>query len=341
MKLEISEKLLVEALVDESIRNQIISLGKYKIIKLTGDASTRRYYRVIFEKSSYVVCLDVPRKEEEGEPDFVKIHRMLEEGSVRVPKILDVDIEKGYYLEEDLGDQTFLRKLSLCKSRKEEKELYTRAIDILIDMHKLDLVKNKANVFASRSFDEEKLMYEIEFTFNQFIEGLMGYERDKYNYNLMLTDFRDICKKVCNGPWVFTHRDFHSRNLMVKDDSLIVIDFQDARLGLPQYDLSSLLEDCYYQISADNHHFLIDRYWNAIGNTFYKDKKEFMDKYRLMAMQRIFKAIGSFAYIYRLRGDIRYLRHIGRAFERLKDIMFESGQYPQLRQQLAGLYYAY
>lgn len=341
MKLEISEKILVDTLVSESINKKIIPDEDYKIIKLTGDASTRRYYRVVFDEKGFVVCLDSPRKLEDGEPDFLRIQQVLERGSVRVPRILDCDIEKGYYLEEDLGDQTFLRQLSLCHNRSEEFDLYARAVDLVCDLHLIKLSDHPNEIFNKRSFDEEKLMQEIHFTFQQFIEGLMGYKREQYKYELLVEDFTKIVKCLVNGPWVFTHRDYHSRNLMVKQGELVVIDFQDARKGLPQYDLSSLLEDCYYQLSPENHSQLIDRYWNKVGISLYKSKEEFLEIYYLMAIQRIFKAIGSFSYIYRLRGDIRYLRHIGRAFERLKDIMFISGKYPQLRQELASLYYAY
>ncbi len=341
MKLEISEKILVDTLVGESIKKKIIDDQEYKIIKLTGDASTRRYYRVIFNESSYVVCLDSPRLIEDGDPDFLRIQRVLESGKVRVPIILDYDIEKGYYLEEDLGDQTFLKELSRCLTRDDEHLLYQRAVDQLCDLHSIQLKDYPKEIFNKRSFDEEKLMQEVQFTFLQFIEGLMGYKRDKYNYNLMMEDFSKIIKQISKGPWVFTHRDFHSRNLMFTEGELVVIDFQDARKGLPQYDLSSLLEDCYYELSSDNHIKLIQQYWERVGHRFYKTQQEFMEVYYLMAIQRIFKAIGSFAYIYRIRGDIRYLRHIGRAFERLKDIMFVSGKYPQLRQELASLYYAY
>tara|TARA_R110000868_G_scaffold100129_4_gene275458 strand:- start:3651 stop:4676 length:1026 start_codon:yes stop_codon:yes gene_type:complete len=341
MKLETSERLLVETLVEESLKKEVISGGDYKIQKLTGDASTRRYYRIKFDSIAYVVCLDTPKSEDDGEPDFMIVHRALEKNNVRVPKILDYDIERGYYLEEDLGDQTFLKQLSHCRSRVEEKDWYVKAVDLLIEMHKVDVESDSTKIYCKRSFDQEKLMSEIQFTFAQFIEGLMSYKKEEYDHSALLADFTNICERISKGPWVFTHRDYHSRNLMIKGEELIVIDFQDARKGLPQYDLCSLLEDCYYETSLGNHDELIKRYWNNFGNQLWDNEEDFMEQYRLMSVQRIFKAIGSFAYIYRLRGDIRYLRHIGRAFERLKAILFELGQYPQLRQQLAGLYYAY
>ena len=343
MKLETSEKILVETLVNESVVNQKIpNLGEVKIQKLTGDASTRRYYRVYVGESIYVVCLDTPKSDETIEPDFLRVHRVLENTGVRVPKLFDIDTERGYYLEEDLGDQTFLRQLSECKTREDEYELYQKALKLLIKLHSVNLNEYPDEVFNKRAFDNEKLMFEIRFTLQHFIEGLMGYDPKGYDREAMLKSFENMLNKIQDGPWVFTHRDFHSRNMMVKEGEIVVIDFQDARKGIPQYDLSSLLEDCYYQLENSNHERLMKQYWDEIGKSVWGgDYEDFLYKYNLMAVQRIFKAIGSFAYIYRLRGDIRYLRHIGRAFERLKDIMFSLPEYSELRKQLAGLYYAY
>lgn len=345
MKLETSERILVETLVNESVESGKLSHGgKFKIAKLTGDASTRRYYRVVFESCNYVVCLDTPRDAGGGggESDFIRVLKTLESSSVRVPRIFDQDSERGYYLEEDLGDQTFLRELSSCTSRKEELDLYNKALDLLLGLHRVDLESYPDEVFNHRAFDLEKLMFEMNFTMQQFVEGLMGYAPDGYPKAAMLQDLESICREIAVGPWVFTHRDYHSRNIMVKSDELVVIDFQDARKGIPQYDLSSLLEDCYYELSSENHQILLQRYWNELGKNIWRDgEADFMRKYHLMAIQRIFKAIGSFAYIYRLRADIRYLRHIGRAFERLKAILFELNEYHVLKKQLAGLYYAY
>lgn len=343
MKLEMSEKILVETLVSSSIQNKKIpETDNFEIEKLTGDASTRRYYRISFEKKNYVVCVDAPKAIEEGVPDFVSVQSVLEAKGIRVPRIYDLDVAKGYYLEEDLGDQTFLMSLGECENRKEEYQWYEKAVGLLVQLHEVDLTRNDGSVFAKRSFDTEKLMFEINFTVQHFIEGLMGHKRESYDHNFLINDFKKIIDQLVEGPWVFTHRDYHSRNIMVKEDELIVIDFQDARKGLPQYDLASLIEDCYYELSTDNHEKLMKLYWSSIGHKIYNDDYElFMKHYHLMAIQRIYKAIGSFSYIYRLRGDIRYLRHIGRAFERLKAILFEVPEHSKLRQLLCELYYAY
>jgi aminoglycoside/choline kinase family phosphotransferase len=113
MKPEQSEQLFIEELIQKSItakkiNNQAIAL----IDKLTGDASTRRYYRVIMEdKKSFVVCLDNPVKDE-TDNNFFKFQKFLFQNNVRVPKIYDFIPSKGYLLEEDLGAMTLFVHLS-------------------------------------------------------------------------------------------------------------------------------------------------------------------------------------------------------------------------------------
>src|SRR5690606_9829769 len=119
---------------------------------------------------------------------------------VRAPKMFDQDSERGYYLEEDLGDQTFLRELSSCMSREEELGLYNKALDLLIGLHRVNLNAYPQEVFNQRAFDMEKLMFEMNFTLQQFVEGLMGYAPNGYNKAAMLQDLESICREVASGP---------------------------------------------------------------------------------------------------------------------------------------------
>jgi aminoglycoside/choline kinase family phosphotransferase len=129
---------------------------------------------------------------------------------------------------------------------------------------------------------------------------------------------------------------------MIKNGEQVVIDFQDARMGTPLYDFVSLLEDCYYQIDQTNKEKLIQYYYNEFFKKFDSKKSfsEFMYLYDMMAIQRIFKAIGSFAYIYADRKDLRYVKYIGYAFEKVRVIMFSHDDFLKERKILSSLYYA-
>ena len=342
-----TEKLLVDSLFSNSIRNKKVkALDSFNVYKLTGDASSRRYFRIEgeSEEQDYVVCLDQSSVDKNlKDIPFTTTQKVLDGEGVRVPLIYDKQLNKGYILEEDLGDQTLLKKLSTLNSQKEEFHFYESTIAELIKIHSIDIKKYPEHDFSQLSFDEEKLFSEVQFTQKNLIEGLFDQTLTLAQQDCLNKSFGQICHEIGEQKRVLTHRDFHSRNIMIKNEELIVIDFQDMRMGIPQYDLVSLLEDCYYKISRQNKHALKRYYWNEflekqyIQNSF----EEFSILYDKMAIQRTYKALGSFAYIYRLRGDIRYLKYIGYAFEKLRDILFRYKEYNELRMVLSEIYYEY
>ena len=141
---------------------------------------------------------------------------------------------------------------------------------------------------------------------------------------------------------VITHRDFHSRNIMVQGDQFIFIDFQDARWGIPQYDLVSLLEDCYYELDDKNRETLKRYYYDNLDPAIHGQKnfQEFLCLYEDMTIQRVFKAVGSFCYIYNWRKDERYLKYIGFAMEKIRKVMMDNPKYIDLKKKLFQHYYA-
>jgi hypothetical protein len=123
---------------------------------------------------------------------------------------------------------------------------------------------------------------------------------------------------------------------MIKDNEKIIIDFQDARMGIPQYDLVSLLEDCYYKVNGENKVKLIKYYYENLPESVHgqKDFSHFMELYCDMLVQRVFKALGSFAYIYKTRKDERYLKYIGFGMEKLRTTFLKHKKYDKIRKKL-------
>lgn len=329
MKHEQSEKLFVEELYNGSAQKND-GLSKIKDVqRLTGDASTRRYYRIQSLTKSYVVCLDNPT---DFESDFFQMQNILEENQVRVPHIYDGRKDKGYLLEEDLGDITLLSRLATC-SKEEELALYMRAIDEVVKIHSIRIQDGKP--YSSRYFDSEKLNQETNMTNEYFLRKYL-----KCSNETMISSIASILDKInselAQEKQVVCHRDYHSRNLMLKDDEMIVIDFQDARLGPAQYDLVSLIDDCYYNLDADNKIALQEYYCKEMK--IIKDL-QFDRIYNLMLIQRTYKAIGSFCYIAETRGDNRYLKYVGRAFETVRNNLKKFPEFKELNEQLSKIYY--
>lgn len=343
MKPEQSERILVEELFKKTIHKDLLNDDLIENVeKLTGDASTRRYYRIWTPKNSYVVCLDAPITNANEEPTFLKLQRVLHAEKVRVPLIHDKELATGYILEEDLGDVTFLKEISHVENLEDEYSFYVKAIDLMASIHKIDVSKYKSENFTKLAFDTEKLYAEMEFTKKYFLKSYLGLDVTTPEIETLYKKLFSMCESLSNEPRTLVHRDYHSRNLMIKDGEQIVIDFQDARMGTPLYDLVSLLEDCYYQIDSENKKRLVDYYFNIYFKKFdpTKNFEEFKSIYDMMAIQRVFKAIGSFAYIYADRKDLRYIKYIGYAFEKVRSIMLHHEQFRNERKILSSLYYA-
>ena len=343
MKPEQSERILVEELFKKTINKDLLNDEVIENVeKLTGDASTRKYYRIWTAKKSYVVCLDNPVTEAQEEPTFLKLQRVLHAEKVRVPLIHDKELATGYILEEDLGDVTFLKDISQVTGLAGEYDFYIKAIDLMAQIHNIDVAKYKGESFTKLAFDTEKLYAEMEFTKKYFLKAYLSLDVESEDVKKLYKKLFSMCEGLSREPRALVHRDYHSRNLMIKDGEQIVIDFQDARMGTPLYDLVSLLEDCYYQINDENKKHLIEYYYNTYFKKFDSTKsfEQFKAVYDMMAIQRVFKAIGSFAYIYADRKDLRYIKYIGYAFEKVRSLMLVHEHFAEERKILSSLYYA-
>ena len=283
------------------------------IQKLPGDASTRKYYRVFTKggkdspKSLIVMRMESFAEQPDKLP-FLTVARHLSQSGVDVPKVLDVDPPKGLILLEDLGDVTLLRHLQDVCNDEIERHIYQRVIDSLVhlQLHASGRKGKKATLECFKlRFDSEKLMWEVGFTMEHFYKLHLKRDVPPRELKIINDGFKAICANLAAVPTVLAHRDFHSRNLMVIPNKnspegaerFVMIDFQDARMGPPQYDLASLLKDSYYQLEETQIQRLIDYYiarWEAESGE-KVDRREFEYLFDLMAVQRKFKDIGNFA----------------------------------------------
>ena len=307
--------------------------------KLTGDASSRNYYRLQTTSANYIVCLDQPFSAQRH--PFLEVHQFLQQTGVRVPVIYDYDGPGGLLLEEDLGDHTLL---AYSKNFTPQTELttYKKCVDIMLKFQSTSL-KKKSYSFQQLQFDQAKLDREVSFSIHHFLSFLAGSRSAKWSQDAerIKSEFKQINQALSAREKVFTHRDFHSRNIVVKQEELVVIDFQDARMGLPQYDLVSLLEDCYYGLDHANKENLKKYYFSqlpGIAND-QRDYQSFSHHYDLATIQRVFKAIGTFAFIFNTKSDARYLKYIGFALEKIKKIMQRHPSLHPLKESLLSIYY--
>jgi len=168
-------------------------------------------------------------------------------------------------------------------------------------------------------FDTEKLLWEMNYGRSNLLEGICKFQFDARSSEELSRIMTRICERLHAEPKFIAHRDYHSRNLMIKMDEVRVIDFQDARLGAIQYDLVSLLRDSYVAMDDSMAGRLLDYYLAAakpfLGTGFSRD--HFNEIYEVQSIQRCFKACGSFASFYNQRGDTRYLKYLPHTLRRV------------------------
>lgn len=308
---------------------------------IPGDASSRRYYRIKEKNKSYVVMKMQPFADAGLHLPFLDVQRHLHRLEVAVPEVLEVNPAKGLILMSDLGDETLLKRLETVHSKKEQIQLFKKAINLLLRMQLLATQLSAPIEAYGLYFDDEKLLWEVGFTLAHFYNGTLAQQVSAKDQKAIEKYFRDICKVLSSQEWYFTHRDFHSRNIMVYQNAFYMIDFQDARLGCMHYDLASLLRDSYYQLEEDVVYELIEYYLEKKSKIEGKkhSRKEFERIFDLMSIQRNFKAMGSFASFFMKRNDVRYLKFIGNTFENIRRNLLKFPEYDELRQLLFKYYY--
>ena len=193
------------------------------------------------------------------EPDFNRMQKFLTHLDMPVPEILYYDAERGLLFLEDGGD-THLEDLARI-SPDSIIAWYQKAIELIVVMQ-TRVTKNMQPYCPAYSlmFDVEKLMWEMDFMIKNYITGFLNRELDQDEESKIRTALLGLCETLAKEERVFVHRDFHSRNLMVREENLMLIDFQDARMGPRQYDLVSLLKDSYVVLEEETRNQLLSYY---------------------------------------------------------------------------------
>ena len=284
--------------------------GDFKIFPLAGDASNRRYYRVVMDQTSWVLM-----RWEKFDPNnypFLSVLNHFKNHGVKVPSVISFEADDGLVLLEDLGDLTLERKFWESQTHETSIAFYKMAIDELIKIH-YTATDQKSDCTAFKiKFDTEKFLWEMNYGKDNLLLGVLNFNLSASAATGLQKIFTDICSKLDQEPKRIAHRDYHSRNLMIKFDDMRVIDFQDARLGPIQYDLVSLFNDSYVDMNDSMVQTLLKYYLEQARryqkNDFSMDHFNYI--YELQSIQRCFKACGSFASFYHQRGDKRYLKYL-------------------------------
>lgn len=305
---------------------------------LAGDGSDRRFYRLPGSPTLVLLYHPYAPGEEVTENDsYYHIGRHLRGHGVPVPEIHHFCREEGWMLLEDLGDvslESAMRRLPETQVRR----WYRQALEILVRQQ-----LNGAQGFAPAwCFDTPAvnrpflLERECGYFVLAFLQGYMGL---KVTMEDLVPDFdRLLVRALFHGENYFLHRDFQSRNLMIKDGRLRVIDFQGGRLGPLGYDPAALLIDPYVNLNPAWQEELLDYYLDLLAGRMKVHRESFREQYAYLALCRNLQILGAFGFLTKVKGKDYFARYIPAALRGLERRLKERpGEFPLLEQTVLSL----
>ncbi len=268
------------------------------LVPLPVEASTRRFFRVVTPTSS-LIAMDSPPRTENNE-QFVALSEVFRNQEIPVPQIIGVDLNQGFILVEDFGDRLFF---DAYKTHPTMRDLCLKlAIDNLI---RLQTVRSDhIDVYSVERFNTEIDIFN-EWALRRLLKT-SSRPLEKIQTSLV--------QATQDQPQTTIHRDYHSRNLLLRpNNQLGVIDFQDALVGPVSYDLASLIYDCYVDLPEKIVTKTIDTFCRENGS----DDGEFTRSLELTAIQRSLKAVGLFIRLHLDQARNSHLIHIDRVLKRI------------------------
>lgn len=276
--------------------------GPITLTPLAGDAGFRNYFRLNTEPT--LIAVDAPPTTEKNEV-FVSLAHLLREHGVHAPTVLATDYDRGFLLQEDLGDQQLLGLLN------------TDSVDalygeVLTDLLRIQQINTKT--LDLPHYDQPLLRQEMALFTDWFVPKLLGHTLSAAEIQLIEHTFGLLEALAAEQPTVLVHRDFHSRNLMIRDGLAPgIVDFQDGVVGPLTYDLVSLLRDCYIRWPQER----VERWALAYGNMAVEvglmrpvTRETFLRWFDWMGLQRHIKVLGIFSRLHLRDGKDGYLQDL-------------------------------
>lgn len=326
------------ARVEQYLRRLGRDPGTVQIEPLAGDASTRVYLRLRDPDGASSILAAHPAPFDPDTLPQLVVGRLFERLGIPIPRVRGQAGDLGLLALEDLGDVTLQDWLATKPS--DPLSTYRTALELVAKLQ-LGAAEHQRDqqVPFTLAFDVAKLTWELDFFRSEFLGAHRGVTLSAARTTALRHELDTVASELAAEPRVLCHRDYHARNLMVHQDRLVVIDFQDARLGPATYDLVSLLRDCYVDLPATMVETLTEYFLTLLPG---QDTPDFPARFDLMSVQRHLKALGTFGHqvsvrdrshfadpIPRTLGYLRRALHADRRFERLLELL--SDALPELR----------
>ena len=294
---------------------QHFNLKNLQLSSISGDAGFRQYYRFCKGDISYI-AVDAPPKTENSQA-FVAMAEAYASQSVMVPHIIFADYQLGFMCLDDLGDELLLDRLASDNVAT----LYAQALSLLT---KTSLITSTTHG-ALPEYDHAFFMREMKLFDEWFLPYLVKLEVAEKTRLMLEQLYQLLAKSALEQPKVGVHRDFHSRNIMmIANDRMAVIDFQDAVVGPITYDAVSLLRDCYINWPDDLIYRQLSLFKDIMSEPYPElrqiEEAQFERWFDWMGLQRHIKVCGIFSRLHHRDGKSGYLKDIPRVLQYILEV---------------------
>ena len=291
-------------------------------IPVAGDGSKRVFWRVGDSRlSSSCIAMentptdDFSRRENVA---YLNIGRHLRRKGLPLPEIYRVDLDRGWFLLEDFGD---VNLQTACQRAKDRIALYSRVVEILFQQQtKGSEGFDPTWTCQTKIYDHQVMRrYEIDYFKEAFLGTYLGFRK---KWTELEGSFERLIQESGKAEnQYFLHRDFQSRNIMIAENKIGILDWQGGRLGPLAYDLASLLIDPYTELPVHDREEIYNTYLQLLGREQPHRLASFKQSFPYLAIQRNLQILGAFSFLSKVRGKSYFEDYIPGALKSLRHLL--------------------
>ena len=299
---------------------------KYKLKKISGDASFREYYR-LKKKNNSSIIVSAKKEKYKNLIIYAVINNILNCNKIIAPKLISDHYKNNMIEISDLGEESFYSHVIKKKNKLSD---YKSLIKLLIKLQKIKIkkiYKFKKYKIKLQKYTVDKLHKESDLFFDWYLKYTTK-KKNIYKIKKMIKyELNRIYKKLKFSNNTFVHRDFHVSNIMYFRKKLAIIDSQDAIIGNPLYDVASLIDDVRIKLPTSLQDKLFKYYFK--NSKLKKEKEENLkNDFDILSVQRNLKILGIFVRLCKRDEKPNYLKYLSHTWslinKRLKNPIFKN-----------------
>ena len=312
------------AFIETWLREEGLPFQGFEARRLPGDGSKRRFWRILPSRSerSYIAMENTPSDDFSRRENlaYLMIGKHLLEKGLPLPKIYRYDLGRGWFAMEDMGNTSLQ---VVASQRKDRAHLYEKIIEILFRLQ----IKGSEGfdpAWACQTERYDRIVmrhYESDYFKNAFLGHYLGLKRERPELEGSFDHLANTASRADSR--FFLHRDFQSRNIVISEDRIGILDWQGGRLGPLGYDLASLLIDPYTDLAGEERNGIYRSYLGLLRDHEPPWMESFEKYFPYLAIQRNLQILGAFSYLSKVKGKTYFEVYISPALRSLTGLLDE------------------